>query len=167
MSVNEENSYETPVVIAHGLDHWWASLGREFGPLSLPQRRTLHTLAGREAASQATRVGEIAALLHFTTAGATRMLDTVEALGYVTRYRSPQMDQRQVYLALTPAGRAALEQADGVFTARVAASLEPLSESEREMLATLLARLTRLPSGSAPEARAPGSGASEGASTEA
>jgi DNA-binding MarR family transcriptional regulator len=154
---SREQSHATPAtdgtddLIARSFDRWSASLGREFGPLSRPQRRTLHTLADREAAEQVTRVGDIAAMLRFTTAGATRLLDTLEALGYVTRYRAPNVDQRQVYLTLTLTGRAALEQADRAFTARVAASLGPLSAAERQTLAALLARLT--PS-EAPNARA-------------
>ncbi len=158
----------TDELIARSFDRWSASLGREFGPLSRPQRRTLHTLADREAAEQATRVGDIAAILRFTTAGATRLLDTLEALGYVTRYRAPNVDQRQVYLTLTLMGRAALEQADRAFTARVAASLRPLSEAERQTLAALLARLT---SSEAPNTRSiadevSAEGASDGAPSE-
>jgi DNA-binding MarR family transcriptional regulator len=171
---SREPSHATPAtdgadeLIARSLDRWSASLGREFGPLSRPQRRTLHTLADREAAEQVTRVGDIAAMLRFTTAGATRLLDTLEALGYVTRYRAPNVDQRQVYLTLTLTGRAALEQADRAFTGRVAASLGPLSAAERQTLAALLARLT--PS-EAPNARAiadevSAEGVSDGASGE-
>lgn len=132
--------------IARGLDRWWGSLGREFGPLSRPQRRALRTLADREAAGTLTRVGDLATLLQFTTAGATRMLDTLEALGYAERYRARDTDQRQVYVALTVTGRAALDLADRAFTARVAVSLDPLSEAERQTLAALLARLSGLTS---------------------
>jgi DNA-binding MarR family transcriptional regulator len=60
-------------------------------------------------AEQVTHVGGIAAQVQLTTAGATRMLDTLETLGYATRYNSPNVDQRQVYVALTLVGRAALE----------------------------------------------------------
>ncbi len=132
----------TERAIARGLDRWWASLGREFGPLSRPQRRMLHVIADREATAQPPRVGDVAAALQLTTAGATRMLDTLEALDYAKRYRSPGMDQRQVYVALTAAGRAALQQADDAFNERVAASLEPLGPAERQALAALLRRLT-------------------------
>lgn len=128
--------------VAAALDHWWGSLGREFGPLTRPQRRALRLLADRTAREQPTRVGDLATLLQFTTAGATRLLDTLETAGYATRYRAPDADQRQVYIALTAAGRDALEQSDRAFAARVAASLAPLSEAERQTLAALLARLT-------------------------
>ncbi len=131
-------------LIARGLDRWWGSLGREFGPLSRPQRRALHLLADREAAGALTRVGDLATLLQFTTAGATRLLDTLEALGYAERYRARDTDQRQVYVALTVTGRAALDLADRAFAARVVASLEPLTDTERQTLAALLARLSGL-----------------------
>ncbi len=153
--------------VAAALDHWWASLGREFGPLSRPQRRVLRVLADREAAGQLTRVGDIATLLQVTTAGATRMLDTITSLGYATRYRSPQVDQRQVHVALSPAGRDALAQSDRAFNLRVAASLAPLSASERQTLAALLERLAaplvapRLPTEVDAPAPAPGDSADE------
>lgn len=127
--------------IARGLDRWWASLGREFGPLTRPQRRVMLTLAERETAGETTRVGDIAALLRLTTAGATRMLDTLEGLGYASRFRASGADQRQVYVALSPAGREALREANRVFHKRVRATLEPLSQAERDTLADLLARL--------------------------
>lgn len=139
MSVSEET---TERAIARGLDRWWTSLGREFGPLSRPQRRVLHMIADREATAQPPRVSDVASGLQLTTAGATRMLDTMEALGYATRYRSPGMDQRQVYVTLTAAGRAALQEADDAFNERVAASLEPLATADRQTLAALLRRLT-------------------------
>ena len=131
--------------IARDLDRWWNSLGREFGPLSRPQRRVLRTLADREAAGQATRVGDLATLLRLTTAGATRMLDTLEGLGYVRRYRASGADQRQVYIALAPPGVAALAEADRAFYQQVRASLAALGESERRTLADLLARLDLTP----------------------
>jgi len=131
--------------VAAALDQWWASLGREFGPLSRPQRRVLRALADREATGQLTRVGDVATLMQFTTAGATRMLDTLTSLGYATRYRTPHLDQRQVHIALSPAGRDALAQADSAFNLRVAGSLAPLSSAERQALAALLERLTASP----------------------
>jgi DNA-binding MarR family transcriptional regulator len=66
------------------------------------------------------------------------MIDTLEALGYVRRYRVPEADQRQVYLALTPEGTAALQEANRVFLEGVRATLEGLSADERATLARLL-----------------------------
>src|SRR5690348_6964265 len=97
--------------IARGLERWYALLGRQFGPLSRPQRRVLVAIAG----SEEVRVGDVAERIGMTMAGATRMIDTLEALGYVRRYRVPEADQRQVYLAITPEGTAALQEANRVF----------------------------------------------------
>ena len=58
-----------------------------------------------------------------------------------------------------PKASAALEQADRAFTAGGAASLEPLSEAERQALAQLLARLTAAES---PDTRAPTQEAADG-----
>jgi DNA-binding MarR family transcriptional regulator len=84
------------------------------------------------------RVSDLADQLGLTTAGATRMLDTLEAQGYATRARLPLTDQREVYVALTESGDRALTQADTVYFERVSASVQRLSLEERRMLAKLL-----------------------------
>lgn len=131
----------TERVIARAFDQWNTAIGREFGGLSRPQRRVLRMLADRGQGDAVTRVGDLATLTGLTTAGATRMLDTLEGLGYARRYRDPDADQRQVYVALTEAGSAALAVADSEFVERVAATLAPLTPAERASLATLLRRL--------------------------
>ena len=73
-----------------------------------------------------------------TMAGATRMVDTLEGLGYVQRFRVPTADQRQVYVAVTPAGTDALREADRVFRERVRATLDALDADERAAMARLL-----------------------------
>jgi DNA-binding MarR family transcriptional regulator len=133
------------VAIAQALDHWYTGLGRQFGPLSRPQRRMLRLLA----AETATRVGDLAERLGLTTAGATRMLDTLEALGYARRFRAPHTDQRQVYVALTPEGERALQQADQVFFERVRARVQGLSAAERATLARLLQKMNEQAAGAA------------------
>jgi|GEM_PF-1054179 DNA-binding MarR family transcriptional regulator len=123
--------------IAQALDRWYTGLGRQFGPLSRPQQRVLRLLGTRTA----TRVGDLAEQLGVTTAGATRMLDTLEALGYARRFRTPHTDQRQVYVALTPDGERALREADRVFFERVHAGIRILNPAERAMLAHLLQKI--------------------------
>ncbi len=123
--------------IASILDAWHTSLGRQFGPLSRPQRRVLRLL--RDGASL--RVGELADQLGVTTAGTTRMLDKLEELGYVIRSRTSNSDQRQVYVSLSPAGKKALEAADDVYLERVRLSLSGLTETERAILEQLLRKL--------------------------
>ena len=122
------------VAIAHILDEMHTLLGRQFGPLSRPQRRMLHLLDEEKTV----RVGNLADILGVTTAGTTRMLDKLESLGYARRTRDPQSDQRQVYVTLTSAGRQAVQAADTVFLERVQAALLVLDEEERRTLARLL-----------------------------
>ncbi|MGH2508436.1 MAG: MarR family winged helix-turn-helix transcriptional regulator, partial [Ktedonobacteraceae bacterium] len=116
--------------IAQGLDEWYTLLGRQFGPLSRPQRRMLRLL-NRE---QGVRVGDLGEALGLTTAGTTRMLDKLEMLGYATRAREQLTDQRHVYVTLTASGKQALQDADTVFLARVQATLNVLDRTERTTL---------------------------------
>jgi DNA-binding MarR family transcriptional regulator len=120
--------------IARALEECYARVGRQFGPLSRPQRRMLHLLAREDRV----RVSDLGAQLGLTTAGSTRMLDTLEAGGYARRMRRPDTDQRQVYVSLTPAGKEALRQADLIFLGRVAGLVEGLSPADRGELARLL-----------------------------
>jgi len=121
-------------LIAETLEKWHTQLGRQFGPLSRPQRRTLRLLAS----VLSMRVSDLADQLGLTTAGATRMLDTLEVQGYATRARQPLADKREVYVTLTEAGSRALAQADAVYFERVSTSVRRLSLEERRTLAKLL-----------------------------
>ena len=124
--------------IARGLERWNSLLGRQFGPLSRPQRRVMSLLtAGAEM-----RVGDLAERLGTTTAGATRMVDTLEDLGYVRRFRVPDTDQRQVSVALTDAGIQALRAADSVFMEQVQRTVAGLPAADRTTLARLLEAIT-------------------------
>src|SRR2546423_1848550 len=104
--------------IAHGLERWYALLGGQFGVLSRPQRRVLSTVT----AGNALRVSDVAERAGMTAAGATRMLDTLEDLGYVRRFRRPEADGREVYVAATPQGAEALQEADRAFREAVRAT---------------------------------------------
>jgi DNA-binding MarR family transcriptional regulator len=123
--------------IAYALDEWYTRLGRQFGPLSRPQRRMLRLLS----IDSPVRVGDLAVQLGLTTAGTTRMLDKLEAMGYAKRSRTDQRDQRQVYVSLTLPGAIALRDAEGAFLERIQASLKNLSPIEQETLAQLLRAL--------------------------
>ena len=124
--------------IAYALDEWYSRLGRQFGPLSRPQRRMLRLLS----ADTMVRVGDLGEQLGLTTAGTTRMLDKLEVLGYASRSRADQHDQRQVYVTLTPAGASALQEAERAFLERMQVLLSNLSQQERATLAHLLQALT-------------------------
>jgi len=133
-----EREFVEIVVIAHALDEWYTQLGRQFGPLSRPQRRMLRLLN----IDTQVRVGDLGEQLGLTTAGTTRMLDKLEAMGYAKRSRTDQHDQRQVYVKLTLPGAVALRDADGVFLARMQSFLSNLSPVERATLAQLLSVLS-------------------------
>ena len=129
-----DRDYAQLTSIAYALDDWYTRLGRQFGPLSRPQRRMLRLLS----IDSPVRVGDLAVQLGLTTAGTTRMLDKLEAMGYAARSRTAQHDQRQVYVSLTFPGAIALRDAEGVFLERIQASLKNLSPIEQETLAQLL-----------------------------
>jgi len=133
----DEQEYKEIVSIAHELDEWYTRLGRQFGPLSRPQRRMLRLLR----VDSPVRVGDLGVELGLTTAGTTRMLDKLEAMGYAKRSRTEQHDQRQVYVSLTLPGAIALRDAEEVFLERIRASLKKLSSAERSSLARLLLTL--------------------------
>src|SRR5713101_2486544 len=137
---SEENEGDTAEVaaIAHALDEWYTRLGRQFGPLTRPQRRMLRLLH----VDTMVRVGDLGEQLGLTTAGTTRMLDKLEAMGYAARSRTAQHDQRQVYVTLTPAGASALQEAERAFLERMHVLLSNLSQQERATLAHLLQALT-------------------------
>ena len=126
--------YEETVEISYALDEWYNRLGRQFGPLSRPQRRMLRLLK----VDSQIRVGDLGEQLGLTTAGTTRMLDKLEAMGYAKRSRTDQSDQRQVYVSLTLPGAMALRDAEGVFLERMQVLMRNLSPAERATLAKLL-----------------------------
>jgi DNA-binding MarR family transcriptional regulator len=137
------SNHETIEAIAASLDDWYSLLGRQYGPLSRPQRRLMRLLS----AETGVRVGDLTTSLGQTTAGTTRMIDTLEGLGYVRRARLPDTDQRQVYVALTSEGVEALQAADLAFVAQVERSLAGLTDAERASLASLLRAIAEAASG--------------------
>lgn len=128
--------------VARALDLWNGRLGRQFGPLSRPQRRTLRTLVELSTSTPPVRVSDLAERLGVTSAGATRMLSKLEDFGYVSRVREPEGDQREVYITLTLAGSQALIDANDVYFERVSDELKRLDDDEQETLARLLDKLT-------------------------
>ena len=148
----DDSSAPEIAAIAQALDHCYTLLGRQFGPLSRPQRRMLRLLS----VVAPVRVRDLGEQLGLTTAGTTRMLDRLEALGYVVRSRAAHSDQRQVYVTLSRAGEQALREADAVFLERVRLMLSGLSATERVALVYLLQKLNeQVPVQTAPTAPAP------------
>jgi len=134
----DEQALDEAAGIAHALDILNARMGRQFGPLSRPQRRMLRLLS----TDVAVRVGDLGEQLGLTTAGTTRMLDKLESMGYAVRSRSDRYDQRQVYVTLTAMGASALREAEDVFLERMRTLLNKnLRPTERVTLARLLQAL--------------------------
>ena len=130
------------VAIARTLELWISGLGRQFGPLSRRQRHTLRALTEMGRTGGSVRAGDLAEFLGITSAGATRMLNRLEDDGYISRFRDPEADQREVYIASTAAGAEALRAANEVYFELVERRLERLDDGERETLARLLGKLT-------------------------
>lgn len=141
-SIESRQALPIVPVIARALDAWNKRLGRQFGPLSRPQRRALRTLSDLGSAQPQVRVSDLAAQLGITSAGATRMLSKLEDLGYIRRFREPKGDQREVFVALTAYGSTALQQSNQVYFDRIGDELESLDADEQETLSRLLEKLT-------------------------
>ena len=91
------------------------------------------------------RVGEVGERLMLETSTLTPLLKRLEALGLVTRMRSPS-DERQVIISLTPKGRDLRAKAAGVPERMFAATGCSLPEIQelREALVALRGRLRTL-----------------------
>lgn len=107
--------------------------------LTLSQYALLQALAGRESA----RVQELATEAGITPSTATRILDALERRAVVCRSRSPE-DRRGVTVALTDAGRDALDGQHAWLRGRQRAFYDGLPASERELAPDLLVRLAAL-----------------------
>jgi DNA-binding MarR family transcriptional regulator len=83
---------------------------------------------------------ELAADLGTDTAGTTRLLDRVEALGLVRRARHPA-DRRSVTVELTDAGRALVPRVAPVFGRVTAALFAGFSGAEIALVTDLLQRM--------------------------
>ena len=94
---------------------------------------------GREENEQLT-MGVLAEQVSLTTGGVTRLVDRMEAAGYVERMASPS-DRRVMYVALTDTGTAKLSEASDVHGANVRAAFDGFSDRELAVMGRLLERL--------------------------
>jgi MarR family transcriptional regulator, 2-MHQ and catechol-resistance regulon repressor len=78
--------------------------------------------------------------LGWSKAGATEVVDTLEARGLVLRRRLPQ-DRRAVAVYLTPEGRGLVERLFPEHASRVARAFGALDETEKRSLAELCRKL--------------------------
>ena len=83
---------------------------------------------------------ELARALDVDTGATTRMLDRLEAKGFVQRERVAE-DRRVVKIVLTDAGRAAAEQIPPIIAETLNLHLSGFSEDEIRMLIALLKRM--------------------------
>jgi DNA-binding MarR family transcriptional regulator len=115
--------------------------------VSLQQYNVLRILRGAGDAPLAAH--EIADRMIEQAPGVTRLLDRLEAQGWVTRVRCPD-DRRVVHCRLAPGGAALLARVDALVDAEAVAALRPLSAGQQYALAALL---TPLRDGSAGQPR--------------
>jgi DNA-binding MarR family transcriptional regulator len=112
---------------------------QDLGGLSLAQYQLLDALRVEDELT----VGVLAEAAGVAAPTATRMLDCLERDGHITR-RHSESDRRSVLIALTPAGRAAVEAAHERVTAWRRRVFEALEPAEREQAAALLTRLSQV-----------------------
>ncbi|HQT99899.1 MAG TPA: MarR family transcriptional regulator [Acidimicrobiales bacterium] len=87
------------------------------------------------------KMNQIAEAIVHSTGGTTRLIDRLEVAGYVKRENCAN-DRRAIYVAITPAGNAKLDEALVVHLAFLDNSLATrLSEPERTTLSDLLNKL--------------------------
>jgi MarR family transcriptional regulator, 2-MHQ and catechol-resistance regulon repressor len=85
-------------------------------------------------------MGSLAEQISLTTGGVTRLVDRMQAAGYVERLPCPT-DRRVSYAALTHAGRAKLDEAARVHGTNLRAVFAAFSDADRSRLDALLDRL--------------------------
>ena len=89
-------------------------------------------------------MGELADQVALTTGGITRLIDRMQAAGYVRR-QPAQTDRRVSYTAITDSGRAKLDEAATFHAANLRAAFAGLNDRDRSSLDSLLDRLRDSP----------------------
>ncbi len=89
-------------------------------------------------------MGALAEQVTLTTGGVTRLVDRMEAAGYVARLPCPT-DRRVAYAAITKAGRRKLAEASEVHGANLRETFAEFSDRELTVLDRLLDRLRAVP----------------------
>jgi len=103
--------------------------------LSAAGRQALAVLEGSDGPLSPTVIAE---RMFVTTASTTSLLDTLEGRGLVTRLPDPS-DRRRILVALTDAGRQAVDEFLPQIVALQTAALAGLGETERKRLIASLA----------------------------
>lgn len=89
-------------------------------------------------------MGALADQVTLTTGGVTRLVDRMDAAGYVERLPCPT-DRRVAYAAITKAGRQKLAEASDVHGANLRTVFAGFSDRELTVLDRLLDRLRAIP----------------------
>jgi MarR family transcriptional regulator, 2-MHQ and catechol-resistance regulon repressor len=88
-------------------------------------------------------MGALAEQVALTTGGITRLIDRMQAAGYVQR-QPGHADRRVSYTAITDSGRAKLDEAATFHAANLRTAFAAISDRDRDRLDALLGRL-RIP----------------------
>ena len=95
----------------------------------------------RQSADGRLKMSQMADAIVHSTGGTTRLVDRLEEASFVRREHCPS-DRRSVYVAITDAGNAKLDEALGVHLTYLNENMGTrLDSGERESLAVLLAKL--------------------------
>ncbi len=87
------------------------------------------------------KMSQIADATVHSSGGTTRLIDRIEAVGYVQRMNCPN-DRRAIHVAITAAGNAKLDEALEAHLEHLQRQMaDRLNESERATLAALLSKL--------------------------
>ena len=86
------------------------------------------------------KMGELACHVILSRSGLTRLMDRMEAAGWVARELASG-DRRSFEAFLTPQGEAAFRETWPLYARAIARALEPLSEAEAQQLAEMLDRV--------------------------
>lgn len=113
----------------------YAEAGRECG-LTTPQAQLLCVLQDGPHGMAA-----LSSVVRLERSSLTGLVDRAEQRGLVERRPDPA-DRRAVKVALTPAGRRAVDRFHSQVTERLCSTLSGLSETERDRFARTLTKLT-------------------------
>jgi DNA-binding MarR family transcriptional regulator len=113
-------------------------LARDFG-LSLASLSALRSLA--ESPEKRSRLNCLSESAHMTKSGISRLIDRLEAAGYVSTEGCPS-DGRGSFAVLTPAGETVVKEASNLFCSRVKEVLTTsLSDEDVTALGNILERI--------------------------
>ncbi len=88
------------------------------------------------------RMSELAEWLTLSRGGITKLVDRLEAAGYLERVTCAE-DRRSFQAELTPAGDSMLEEMRGVYETELERHLRTLTPEEAELISAMLGKVTQ------------------------